>query len=67
MLRTPGGRNGARPRSCNRRAAIGHLFSPAPAATTQSNASLSANPQTRTLTFRWRTDADDQPNDDDVG
>ena len=50
------------------RAAIGHLFSPAPAQpTAQSNASLTANTTQRTLTFRWRTDADDQPNDDDVG
>lgn len=46
------------------RAAMGHLFSPAPAQPTTQQASLTANTQTRTLTFRWRTDADDRPDDD---
>lgn len=46
------------------RLAIGHPLSPAPAATTQSSASLTLNQPQKTITFRWRTDADDLPSDD---
>jgi hypothetical protein len=46
--------------------AQGHPLSPAPPSTTQS-ASLTISPQ-RTLTFRWRTESDPDPNDPlDVG
>jgi|HubBroStandDraft_5_1064220.scaffolds.fasta_scaffold83164_2 hypothetical protein len=48
------------------RLAIGDPLSPAPAASIQSNASLTVNQPAKTITFRWRTDADDlpSPNDD---
>lgn len=46
------------------RLAQGHPLSPAPPATTVSNASLTANSAAKTITFRWRTDADDAPSDD---
>jgi hypothetical protein len=45
------------------RAASGHPFSPAPPQSAQSAASLTVNPN-RSITFRWRTDADDRPDDD---
>jgi hypothetical protein len=45
------------------RVAIGHPYSPAPATSITANASLTANPVQRTITFRWRTDADPDPND----
>lgn len=41
------------------RLAMGHPLSPAPPSTIQSS-SLTVNPQQRSITFRWRTDADDQ-------
>lgn len=40
------------------RLAIGSPLSPAPAASIQSNASLTLNQQSRSVTFRWRTEAD---------
>lgn len=46
------------------RIAQGHPLSPAPPSTTVSNASLTANSVAKTITFRWRTDADDVPSDD---
>jgi hypothetical protein len=52
------------------RLAIGHPLSPAPAATTQSSASLTVNAPQKTITFRWKTDADDLTSDDpssDIG
>ena len=42
------------------RLAQSHPLSPAPSQPTAHQASLSINPQTRTISFRWRTDADDQ-------
>jgi hypothetical protein len=45
------------------RLAQGHPLSPAPPATTQSAASLTVNPTQRSITFRWRTDADDAPDE----
>lgn len=47
------------------RLAQGHPLSPAPPATTQSAASLTVSPQQRSITFRWKTDADDR--DDGTG
>lgn len=44
------------------RLAQGHPLSPAPAAATQANAALTVNPAQRTITFRWRTDDDPDPN-----
>jgi hypothetical protein len=41
------------------RAAMGHIFSPAPPANTQSSATLTQSATQRTIVFRWRTDADD--------
>lgn len=46
------------------RIAAGHPLSPAPPATTQSNAQLTVNQATKTISFRWRTDADDEPRDE---
>jgi hypothetical protein len=43
------------------RAAAQHPFSPAPAQPNAQSASLSLTDAGRTLTFRWRTDADDVP------
>jgi hypothetical protein len=43
------------------RAAIGHPFSPAPAQPTQSTTLTLTD---RTITYRWRTDQDPDPNDD---
>jgi hypothetical protein len=43
------------------RLAMGTTLSPGPAASVQSNASLTVNPSSRTLTFRWRTAADAAP------
>jgi hypothetical protein len=43
------------------RAAIGHPFSPAPAQPTQST-TLTLTDQARTITYRWRTDQDPDPN-----
>jgi hypothetical protein len=40
------------------RLAMGHPLSPAPPTSLTSNASLTVSPN-RTITFRWRTDADD--------
>jgi hypothetical protein len=48
------------------RLAIGDPLSPAPASSAQSNASLTVNQQTRTIQFRWRTDADDATLDSGV-
>jgi hypothetical protein len=48
------------------RLAMGHPLSPAPPANVQSSASLTVNPQQRSITFRWRTDADDAPPDPDA-
>jgi hypothetical protein len=46
------------------RLAIGHPLSPAPPSTTA--ASLTLDQPNRSITFRWRTDADDlKPDDDD--
>ena len=45
------------------RLAQGHPLSPAPPATMQSSAQLTVNQPRKTITFRWRTDADDEPND----
>ena len=48
------------------RLAIGHPLSPAPAQPSAQQ-SLSINQQNRSITFRWRTDADDaRPDGDDV-
>jgi hypothetical protein len=44
------------------RLAMGHPLSPAPPSSVQSNAQVQVTP-TR-ITFRWRTDADDAPDDD---
>jgi hypothetical protein len=44
------------------RLAIGHPLSPAPPASAQS-ASLTVSPAQRSITFRWRTDADDGSDD----
>ena len=40
------------------RAAMGTPLSPAPAASIQSNSSLTLNSEKRSVTFRWRTDTD---------
>ena len=45
------------------RLAIGHPLSPAPAASTTQQ-SLTVNPVQRSITFRWRTPDDPDPNDD---
>jgi hypothetical protein len=47
------------------RAAMGHPFSPAPAASAVSS-SMSVSSEARTITFRWRTEADALPPLDDV-
>jgi hypothetical protein len=47
------------------RLAIGDPLSPAPSASIQANANLQVNAPSRTITFRWRTDADDVPRRDD--
>jgi hypothetical protein len=44
------------------RAAQGHPFSPAPQ-TPASSATLTLTDQARTITYRWRNDADPDPND----
>jgi hypothetical protein len=44
------------------RLAQGHPLSPAPPASIQST--LTVSPAQRTITFRWRTDADDEVRDD---
>jgi hypothetical protein len=49
------------------RLAIGDPLSPAPATSIQANASLQVSAPQRTITFRWRTDADDIPRDDGGG
>jgi hypothetical protein len=46
------------------RLAANHPLAPAPAQPSAQQASLSLNQQSRTLTFRWRTDADDLSPDD---
>ena len=49
------------------RLAQGHPFSPAPPLTQQTNANLTVNTGSRTVTFRWRTDEDDAPIIDNDG
>lgn len=47
------------------RLAMGAPLSPAPASSAQSSASLTMDQNRRTITFRWRTDADDTPDRND--
>jgi hypothetical protein len=44
------------------RLAMGHPLSPAPPSSIASS-SLTVNPAQRSITFRWKTDADDGPDD----
>jgi hypothetical protein len=46
------------------RLAVNHPLAPAPAQPSAQQASLQINQQQRSVTFRWRTDADDLPPDD---